>query len=40
MYFTEIGCDCDYCIRCLRIGPSQYSDKAPGSTEAEEGKET
>jgi hypothetical protein len=40
MYFKGIGCDSDDCIRCLRIGPSQYNDKPPGSTEDEEGKET
>jgi len=32
-------CDGDDCIRCLRIVSSQYIDKAPGSTEADEGKE-
>jgi hypothetical protein len=40
MYVKEIGRDGDDCIRCPRIGPSQYSDKTPGSTAAEEGKET
>jgi len=40
MYFKDMGCDGDDYIRCLRIGPSQYTDKAPGSTEADEGKET
>jgi len=40
MYLKEIGCDGDDCIRRPRKGPSQCSDKAPGSTEAEEGKET
>ena len=40
MYFKEIRCDGDDCIRRLRVEPSQYSDKTPGSTEAEEGTET
>lgn len=34
-----MGCNCVDYIRCLRIGPSQYSDKAPDSTKDEEGKE-
>jgi hypothetical protein len=40
MYFKEIGCDGNDCIRRLRIRPSQHSDNAPGSTEADEDKET
>jgi len=40
MYFKEMGCDGDDCIRCLRTGPSQNTDKSPGSTAADEGKET